>query len=104
MLNSRTVNRVSNNTNLEINAVSGSILKNHPKSWFEYISLGSGRSKQLFVEGGHKGNTHHYEHCDYGYPIHGDNDIIVLQIMLCSDQTVIAECVYRKDFEVDANE
>lgn len=103
MLNSRTVNRVSNNTNIEINAVSGSILKNHPKSWFEYISLGSGRSNQLFVEGGHKGNMKRYEYCD-GYPIHGENDIIVLQVMLCSNQTVIAECVYRKDFEVDTNE
>lgn len=78
--------------NLKINAVTGAILKNHPKSWFERFNLKSDRAKQLFNEGGHK--------CYVDYSRLPDNDIVILQMVICGDMEVIAELVYKKDYEV----
>lgn len=39
---------------VEINAVTGAILKNHSKSWFERFHLKSERAKELLKEAGHK--------------------------------------------------
>lgn len=95
--------KVSNNQSVKINAVSGGILKNHPKSWFERINLISDRAKQLLTEGGHKARKECYE--DNGYRGYTrwendrDNDIIILQMMICGDMEVIAECVHRSDYE-----
>lgn len=64
--------------NIKINAVSGAILKNHPKSWFERFHLNSGRADQLFVSGSHT---------------------VILQMVVCGEMQVMAELVYRKDLE-----
>ena len=40
--------------NIKINAVTGAILKNHLKSWFERFNLLSDRAKALLHEGGNK--------------------------------------------------
>lgn len=63
---------------IKINAVTGAILKNHPKSWFERFHLKSERAKELLKAG---------------------QIIVVLQITICGDMEVIAELVYRKDYE-----
>ena len=72
MLNSYTSNTI------KINAVTGAILKNHPKSWFERFHLNSSRAKSFLTEGGH-------------------SRIIILQMVVCGDMEVIAECVYVTD-------
>ena len=87
-------------SSVKINAVTGLILKNHPKSWFEKFDLNSDRAKRLFKEGGDKG----YQFCEgyggRGYSIDNpENAIVVLQMMLCGEQTVVAELVFKKDFE-----
>lgn len=86
---------------LKINAVSGSILKNHPKSWFEMLFLDGNRAEMLFQEDGHKAEK----------TVYGDDylrswkerdegkDIVVLQIMLCGNDRVLAECIRRGDYE-----
>lgn len=54
----------SQNQSLNINAVSGSILKNHPKSWFMMIDLNSRYANAVLAEGGHKAqkkSTYHSE-------------------------------------------
>lgn len=83
---------------IEINAVSGAILKNHPKSWFIRFHLKSNMAEKLLKEGGHEADAKQY------YSEHGwkdpDHDIIVLQMVICGDMEVIAECVYRKDYDV----
>ena len=92
--------------NIKINAVTGAILKNHPKSWFERFHLTSKRAEKLLTEGGHKNiekkysgigyyGTHSYD--DFEVP---EKDIIVLQMVICGDMEVLAECVYRKDYEI----
>ena len=85
---------------IKINAVTGAILKNHPKSWFERFHLNSNRAKELFIEGGHKFSKYwdssKFE--DYG-------GITVLQMVICGDMEVMAELVYTKDYEmkIDSN-
>ena len=79
--------------NIKINAVTGAILKNHPKSWFERFNLKSKRAESLFQEGGHK------------FLSYGDNadkiGITILQMVICGDMEVMAELVYTKDYETE---
>lgn len=89
-----------------INAVTGAILRNHPKSWFEKFNLESERAKQLLVEGGHEAQKKEYYDTGYTngfYPsrmVHDpDKDIVILQMVICGDMEVLAECVYKKDLE-----
>jgi hypothetical protein len=86
---------------IKINAVTGAILKNHPKSWFERFHLKSPRADRLLTEGGDKARKKVYDE-DYrlertvGDP---ENDIIVLQMVICGDMEVMAELIYRRDYE-----
>ena len=73
---------------VKINAVTGAILRNHPKSWFRRFHLKSGLADSLLTPGGHRTESWR----------ENDNDIIVLQMVICGDMEVIAECVYRKDY------
>ena len=66
--------------NTKINAVSGAILKNHPKSWFERFHLKSPRSEELFKK---------------------YSKTIILQMVMCGDMEVMAELVDRKDYEAE---
>ena len=79
------------NYTTNINAVTGAILKNHPKSWFERFHLTSGRAKQLLTEGGYK----FYKFGDNADKI----GITVLQMVICGDMEVMAELVYTRDYE-----
>lgn len=109
MLNSYSTSNY-NTQSIKINAVTGSILKNHPKSWFECFDLNSSRANALLHEGGHKGGVecHHYSSApvyfphDTRTPIHDpEKDIVILQMLICGDMKVIAECVYFKDLEME---
>ena len=93
--------------NIKINAVTGAILKNHPKSWFERFHLNSNRAKELLTEGGHKCTEQKYHFGDdwnskgyYTTENLPDKDIIVLQMVICGDMEVMAELVYTKDYEI----
>lgn len=97
----------SSNQSININAVTGAILKNHQKSWFERFNLNSARAKKLLTEGGHKAQKSYVEESKYLpgsydtiYEDDKENDIIVLQMVICGDMEVIAECVHRKDYEI----
>ena len=91
--------------NIKINAVTGAILKNHPKSWFERFNLNGNRAKELLIEGGHKAFDQKYESSPlhpYGYTRNVENpkkNITVLQMVICGDMEVMAELVYTKDYE-----
>jgi len=99
-----------NTTNsVNINAVTGAILKNHSHSWFERFHLDSERARRLLKEGGHQATKREYDSSDYrGLHSHTvrdpDNDIIVLQMVICGDMEVMAELVYAKDYEVREDE
>ena len=88
---------------VKINAVSGGILKNHPKSWFERFHLKSKRAEALLKEAGHKATKQEASSWDKYYYVSKDDpehNVIVLQMMICGDMEVIAECVYEKDYFV----
>lgn len=103
MFNSYNANAYSHQS-IKINAVTGGILKNHPKSWFERFHLKSKRAEALLTEGGHIGGT---EYINYGgsygchtKPVHDpEKDVVILQMMICGDMEVIAECVYQRDYD-----
>ena len=99
---------VDNHTNnIKINAVTGAILKNHPKSWFERFHLNSERAKTLLTEGGHKAKQIVYDKnwCSDRTVDNPDKDITILQMVICGDMEVMAELVYTKDYEmkIDSN-
>ena len=96
-----------NHTNsININAVTGAILKNHPKSWFERFHLNSDRAKALFREGGHQATKEMWHDTPNSYYSKGyyteerdeDKDITILQMVICGDMEVMAELVYTKDY------
>lgn len=105
MFNTYHAGNQSYSSSTKINAVTGAILKNHPKSWFEKFHLDSERAKKLMAEGGYKGHKNEYSWTDSrGYEYYRDvenpeNAITVLQMVICGDMEVIAECVYTKDYE-----
>ena len=88
--------------NVSINAVTGAILKNHPKSWFERFHLNSDRAKQLLTEGGDTGTE--WVKSEYSSSRwkkdNPEKAITVLQMVICGDMEVMAELVYKKDYEM----
>ena len=98
------------NVTTNINAVTGAILKNHPMSWFERFHLKSKRAEALLTEGGHKAFDKKW-HSGNGYADgyytdaeNHDKNIVVLQMIICGEMEVIAECVYAKDLEIKESE
>ena len=93
----------NNNQSVKINAVTGAIIKNHPKSWFERFNLKDKRANELLREGGNKAQKPETycddRFCRTRYVDNPDKDIIVLQMVICGDMEVIAECVHREDYE-----
>lgn len=68
----------SNSQSVQMNAVSGTIIKSHPKSQIRYCHLDSQLAGDLFGRN----------------PSH-----VVLQAMLCGEKRVLVEIVSAKDFE-----
>lgn len=101
MLNRYNVSNYSVSS-LNINAVTGAILKNHPKSWFERFHLNSPRANVLLTEGGHHATKKAYRdsyRCVDSYDVADpEKDITVLQMVICGDMEVLAELVYTKDY------
>lgn len=92
---------------ISINAVTGAILKNHPKSWFERFHLKSKRAENLLCEGGHQATKQVWKEEKWmnsgGYNAterDSDKDITVLQMVICGDMEVMAELVYTKDYAI----
>lgn len=110
MFNSNTYHAGNHTNNVNINAVTGAILKNHPKSWFERFNLKSDRAKSLFHEGGHKAtkqvwrpSEYHPNGGSYSYEDNPDKNITILQMVICGDMEVMAELVYTKDYEMSVD-
>ena len=98
MFNTSYYHAGNHTTNLKINAVTGAILKNHPKSWFERFNLKGKRAEQLLQEGGDTGKelvNGQYSTWKRDNP---EKAITVLQMVICGDMEVMAELVYTKDY------
>lgn len=85
------------NTSIKINAVTGNILKNYKDSFFVHFHLKSKTADGLFdrqmlslkeVKG-------YYDDYRYGT----EKPAVILQMMLCGDSEVIAEVMWKEDFD-----
>lgn len=87
---------------IEINAVSGNILKNYQKSFFKRFKLDGDLAKQLFDEDQPHLNkyTTQYSNNDYrGYQHTEKRPVVIIQMMMCGNCDVLAEIMWQEDFD-----
>lgn len=66
------------NNQVKINACSGGIYKTYKESWFDRFSLNSWMAKSLFEP---------------------NNSTVILQMVLCEKDEVMAELIKKEDFD-----
>lgn len=97
MFNSYNVKTGGVTSNTNINAVSGTLVKNHPNSFFKRFQLGSSYGKDVLSE-----EPHIFEEGKYRDE---KINVIVLQVMLAGgDNEIIAEIVREKDYYLYSEE
>ena len=74
---------ISNKQSIDIKAINGTIIKNYKDSFFVRFHLQSPMSECLLTP------------C----PTYKKESVVVLQMMMCGDMQVIAELIYKSDFE-----
>lgn len=89
-------------TNIKVNAVSGTIVKNFAKSFFLRFSIGSSMEEKLFDK------NPRLPRPKEGYSYDVDCPVVVIQSMIIGDRLMIAEVMWKEDFdamfETDKNE
>jgi hypothetical protein len=80
---------ISNN-NLNINAITGTILKNYKDSFFLRFHLKSSLGETLLSR------TPTLKQESYPYK---NIDVVIIQMMMCGDMDVIAELMWKEDFD-----
>lgn len=85
-----TYSKSISNNNLNINAITGTILKNYKESFFLRFQLKSNIGEKLL-------NQKPTLKTD-NYP-YKDKDAVVIQMMMCGDMDVIAELMWKEDFD-----
>ena len=93
-------------TNLKINACSGGIYKTYKESWFINFHLDSTLSNKIlrkegcYYRPGYGYSTDKYdlvESCNKG--LEKVKEVEILQMIICGDKEVIAEVIFKEDFE-----
>ena len=81
-------NSYQNKQNIKINAISGTIMKNYKESFFKRFHLKSSLADNVLA--------HNPE-----YPINHymSKPVVVLQMMVCGDMEVVAELMFKDDFD-----
>lgn len=74
-------------TNIKVNAVSGTIVKNYRKSFFIRFSIGSTYEEKLFSSEPKAYNGRWYE------------PAVVIQSMLIGEKLMVAEVMWKADFD-----
>lgn len=82
---------VSNPQTVNINAVSGTIVKNYKDSFILRFNMRSEMANAIFDKNPRlkRGN---FRDSDY-------EQIVVLQVMLCGEQELLAEIMWKEDFD-----
>lgn len=78
-------------TNIQVNAVSGTLTKTFRKSFFKRFHMNSETAQHVFNE---RKPTLRSSTLYYTEP-----EIVVLQIMLCGDNELLAELIYKEDYD-----
>lgn len=80
-------NQYDVNNSIKINAISGTIVKNYAKSFILRFHMKSPRADSLFCE-------------SPSLKIYGkEKSVVVLQVMLCGEQELLAEVMWESDFD-----
>ena len=80
-------NSYSSNNSIKINAVSGTIVKNYRKSFILRFHMKSSMADCILSE-----NPSIKRYRD-------EIPVVVLQVMLCGDKELLAEIMYKDDFD-----
>ena len=97
MFNSYNVRTGGMTTNTSINAVSGTLLKNHPKSFIKRFHLTSQYADNVlsdkpFIKG------------KYSMGKHEEVPVVVLQVMLAGEGILVAEIVRESEYDINYEE
>ena len=102
-----TYTKVNNNSkttnNIDINAITGTIVKNYKDSFFKRFSLHDRIANQLFDEGGAYLTKTEINHCDdvywKSYNTETKLPVVILQMMMCGKDEVLCELIFKEDFD-----
>ena len=91
MFDNTHVNRSTHSNHQTINAVSGTIVKTHPNSFFRKFSLNCELAELVFSD------TPRFTQ----YAGNAEEHLIVTQVMLCGDSDVLIECIYKPSYDLE---
>ncbi len=77
-------------TNIKVNAVSGTMVKNFAKSFFLRFQIGSGMEECLFNK---------EPKLQRGYCRDNFEPVVVIQSMIIGDKTMLTEVMWKEDFD-----
>lgn len=80
-------------TNIKVNAVSGTMVKNFAKSFFLRFEIGSRMENKLFD----KEPKLQRKHEVYDYDV--DSPVVVIQSMIIGEKLMLAEVMWKDDFD-----
>lgn len=84
------------NQKVEINAISGTLVKNYKDSFFRRFHMKSKFAEQVLSENPTMSTQVTDE---YGAKYSQNKPIVVLQVMLCGEGELIAEIMWKEDFD-----
>lgn len=90
------------NNSIKINAVTGNILKNYQKSFFKRFKLESKLATQLFDEEQphlSKFTKEYYDNSYNSYMNEEKRPVVIIQMMMCGESEVLAEIMWKDDFD-----
>lgn len=103
MLDTYANNSSKTTNNIELNAITGTIVKNYKDSFFKRFSLHDKIANQLFDEGGAyltKVETKYYDNSSYkSYHSETKIPVVILQMMMCGKDEVLCELIFKEDFD-----
>ena len=82
--------------NLKVNSISGLIIKTNPKSFFKAFDTHSEVAKSLLSK---NPQIEEYRFNCYGRREYFNIEVVILQIMVCGDDRVIAEIMLKEDYD-----
>ena len=89
-------NSYNTNQKVEINAINGTLVKNYKDSFFIRFHMKSEFAEQALTENPTMSIQVTNE---YGAKYSQNKPIVVLQVMLCGNGELIAEIMWKKDFD-----
>lgn len=85
---------VNQKSTTKVNAVTGHILKSHPLSFFQRFHLRSNMAENIL---GDKPTYKTKRGDSLSYASH--HDVVILQMLVCGDMEVIAEIMFKDDYD-----